>query len=370
MMNRLFFFLLFTAFLGGCRPGANSPGISETFPMDKLTEKNLSETGFEVVGRPRYIALQPTVEKDQISSVDKVLLFGNKIYVADKFLKKLTVYDSTGRLQQHIEKKGHGPGEYVDISDFSIDPRGNIYVLDNQTLSLLKYDSAGIHLQTVKMPFRSDAFQCLSHGKFIFSLPALGKENRPADQLLLTGNNLKTEKVLLQYDSPTDENFRLSGFGFQKTTQGIFYHKPIDDHVYVLDESGNLTHVYYFDFGKRRVPESDKQNVESKVENRFGNYTTLTFFTIVGKKYIYLSLFDRGEYKQALVDLRKNIFYTKSDETVDPYGHFIAYCDSTLIGYIPNVFEGNIPADYPPDLKTILKQGNPVLCLYSIGENL
>lgn len=338
--------------------------------MHDLKETELSETAFSVLPSPHYIVLQASEEKDQISSVDKVVLFQDKIYVADKFLKKLMVYDLTGRLQKSIGEKGHGPGEYIDIADFSVDPQGNVYILDNQALALLKYDSIGNYKESQKLAFRTDAFQCLSNGNFLFSLSSLNKEDYKNDQLLLTNKDLKSIKKLQKYNSPTDENFRLSGFGFHKTAKGIFYHKPIDDRVYCIDEDGNLTDVFYFDFGERSVPDADKKNVENKIENKFTNYTTLTYFTIVGKNHIYLSLFDRGNYKQAVVDTKQNIIYTKSDETIDQYGHFIACSDIYLISYIPNIFEGNIPESFPLELISALKQGNHILGLYNIEKDL
>lgn len=368
VMKLFFGFFIILFFLEGCTSSRQETG--KTFSMQQLTEKEWTVSEPAVLKYPRYIALQTSSEEDEISMVDKVIISGDKIYVADKMMKKLVVFDSNGIAIAKIGEKGHGPGEYIDISDFSLDEAGNLFLLDNRALNLLKYAPTGELVESRKLPFQTDAFQCLPEGKFLFSLPAVSKGENAGCHLLLMDRHLNKEKEICRYESFTDENFRLSGFGFNETDKGIFYHKPIDDHIYQFDKAGNLIQVFHFDFGNKRVPESAKKEVENKIENEYMHYTTLTYFTIVGEKQIYLSLFDQGEYKQAIIDRPSRTIYKKSDESLDLYGHLTGASHSYLIAYIPNIFEGNIPDTYPKELQKALQKGNHILCLYDIKENL
>lgn len=335
-------------------------------PCDVLQECPLEDSGFDILSPLKYIVLRSDHQNTKIASADKIEMFGNKIYIADKISSKLVVFDSTGKAIGHVGHKGHGPGGYINIADFSIDHDGNIYILDYNNLSLLKYNPQNDFIGSQKLPFYAETLQCLSDNKFAFGLTANNSGKYPHDHVIITNKDLEKEKTIARYGNNTNDNFHLSGFGFTKTKDGIFFYKPIDDYVYLLDYSGNLKNVFLFDFGNKRVPDSHRTNIEEKLES-FTNYTALTYFTLVYDNYIYGSLFDGGSYKQFVLDRNTRKIYKKTDESIDKYGHWFGTCGSYLVSIFPPIFEkGNCPSDFPDDLKKALAEEKMVLCFYSI----
>ena len=335
-------------------------------PFYAFQECELECTDFNILTPVKYIVLHSENEATEIVYTDKIEVFDNKIYIADKMSSRLVVFDSTGKAIGCVGHKGHGPGEYINIADFSIDCDGNVYVLDYNSLSLLKYNSQYDFISSQKLPFYAEVLQCLSDNKFAFGLTANNSGKYPHDHVIVTNKDLEKEKTIARYENDTDDNFHLSGFGFTKTKEGVFYHKPIDEHVYLLDDSGNLKDVFLFDFRSKRVPDAFRKNIEDKLE-LFANYTALTFFTLVYDNYIYGSLFDKGVYKQFVLDRNTHKVYQKTDESIDKYGHWFGTCGGYLVSVFPPIFEkNNYPLDFPDDLKNALAEEKIVLCFYSI----
>ncbi len=359
-----YYLLIVACFWTSCK--TNYKENNTSIPFNALQEYRLEDSKFDILTPVKYIVLHSGTENMEIAYTDKIETFDNKIYIADKTSSKLVVFDTTGKAIGCVGHKGHGPGEYINITDFSIDKEGNIYILDYNTSSLLRYNKENDFIGSRKLPFNAETFQCISDNKFAFSLTANNSGKYPADHIIITNNDLEKEKTIARYENSTDDNFHLSSFGFTKTKNGIFYHKPIDDHVYLLDDSGNLKNVFLFDFGNKLVPDSYRTNIEDKLE-AFTNYTTLTFFTLIYDNYIYGSLFDEGHYKQFVLDRNTHKIYKKTDESIDRYGHWFGTCGSYLVSVFPPIFEkNNYPSDFPNDLKKALAEEKIVLCFYSI----
>ncbi len=364
-MKYIYYHIIVLYFLVSCKTNHNENYIN--IQCETLQEYELENTDFNILTPVKYIVLHSENEATEIAYIDKIKVFNNKIYIADKMSSKLVVFDTTGKATGHVGHKGHGPGEYINISDFSIDKEGNIYILDYNNLSLLKYNPENDFISSQKLPFNAEVFQCLSDNKFAFGLTANNPGKYPHDHIIITNKNLEKEKTITRYkNNNTDDNFHLSSFGFTETKDGIFYHKPIDDYVYVLDHSGNLKNIFFFDFGNKRVPDSYRLNIEDKLES-FTNYTTLTYFTLVYDNYIYGSLFDKGNYKQFVLNKNTHKIYKKTDESIDKYGHWFGTCGNYLVSVFPPIFEkNNYPSDFPDDLKKVLAEEKIVLCFYSV----
>ena len=65
-----------------------------------------------------------------LSEINKIIEFNNDFYILDKIQKKLLVFNKDGKYLRQIGKRGIGPGEYPNISDFIID-------MDSQKIIIL-----------------------------------------------------------------------------------------------------------------------------------------------------------------------------------------------------------------------------------------
>lgn len=77
----------------------------------------------------------------------------DNIYLLDQGNARIMVYDSSGTWMNQIGKKGRGPGEFLDPTDFYIDKFNNIYVVDVGNRKVAMFDSA----QNYQNEFRIEA---------------------------------------------------------------------------------------------------------------------------------------------------------------------------------------------------------------------
>ena len=107
-------------------------------PESKTTM--LSSAVFDSV---RTIILD-TVPEAMIGQIRKIQAIGNRILVLDGSQSKgLFVFDGGGIFLRQIGRRGSGPGEYLEIADFTCDPqRREVYLLDDQRQRISRYDIA------------------------------------------------------------------------------------------------------------------------------------------------------------------------------------------------------------------------------------
>lgn len=89
---------------------------------------------------PRTIILENNKDAliERIYGLD---IYENNIYILDDKLNRLLVFDINGKYKYRIAKTGIGPGEHLDLSDFSIDrDNGLIYLLDEGNKCILEYN--------------------------------------------------------------------------------------------------------------------------------------------------------------------------------------------------------------------------------------
>ena len=113
-------------------------------PMD-LTERKLSEVSSSI----RYVKLE-SPNNTCFEYSPKILCIDNKILLsgADPQGYYICCFDISGKFLYKIQRRGKGPGEYNQISDFLIDPlRKLIVVLDRNSGKMIRYDLKGSYVE-------------------------------------------------------------------------------------------------------------------------------------------------------------------------------------------------------------------------------
>lgn len=112
-----------------------------------------------------------TTDESLLARVSKVVSYKNEYYLLDRSQKRLYVFDGNGRYMRCIGAVGAGPGEYVHLSDFTIDEEnGRVAILDAPS-NIYLYDLQGNFLESKKLDksmFRSimsnkDGFVCTTN---------------------------------------------------------------------------------------------------------------------------------------------------------------------------------------------------------------
>ncbi len=90
-----------------------------------------------------YVPLE-TTENCLIGNIDKIRILNYLIFILDKRQNKIFIFNTSGNFQYSICHIGRGPGEYLSISDFCIDPdMKHIIIADHLTRRFIFYDLKG-----------------------------------------------------------------------------------------------------------------------------------------------------------------------------------------------------------------------------------
>ena len=133
-MKDKFFFFFFFFFLMSCSATQKQQGLpldGEYYIIDLDEKKDPSILLSSLFKNIRAIILE-TNEDCLIGQIDELQVFDGYIYILDsKKAKSLFVFDMDGRFIRKIGSLGSGPGEYIQLLDFTLDTENRfIYLLD------------------------------------------------------------------------------------------------------------------------------------------------------------------------------------------------------------------------------------------------
>jgi hypothetical protein len=375
MKTALFALMIFVAvlFYSNCNTKKEQPKVDvevEVIDFFSFNKLEVEEIPIFVIKNKKYIKLDGTNGDYLFKKIDKISIVDDRIYVLDRRLKKLIVFDTTGTGIGCVGKRGQGPGEYLQITDFSVNDRGDIYIIDGTADNdrLFVFDRRRQFISVKRMPFEANVIQCLPDDKLLFGLAPWNKERKSASRkIAITNLELDIERVYGEYDEYVDINFGISHYLFINTGDRILYNKPIDNYVYEFSLEGQLQKACFFDFGKKNVPNEYRKDIESNLD-KFEHYCCLKNFAVVNDKYILGTLWDGAKTKIFIVDKNDKTVYLSKKEIADAdNSNFTGYCNNQIISYIyPGKYDDIQATDFPVDVKAHVEDENFVLCLYTL----
>lgn len=154
-MNKLLFaFFLFIGLFLSCTSKLKNVTEENKLTVDlNKPESNLSF--FDVFDSVKIIPLEFNNESI-IAEIEKIDLYNRRYYVLDKKTKTLFLFNEQGKYLNKIKRHGNGPGEYANLSDFTVNRfTGNIELLSSYG-GLYIYDN---DLNFIKqIPLSADLF--------------------------------------------------------------------------------------------------------------------------------------------------------------------------------------------------------------------
>lgn len=222
---------------------------------------------------PKIIILE-TNEECLIKNVRTIEVFNKNIYILDDEEEHLFVFDMNGKFLQRIASVGDGPGEYIQISDFSIDRKGNtIYLLDEASNKIHKYDTQSGNflgsIQTVRKGKRTFCAQYLD-GKIYMNETEMHKDSEKYLLKEIDAATGKQEKSYLDADS-YNKGWNLTlrlphSFFYSRNTSAPKYVEMFMDTI-VSISNGKITPAYAVR-SKDFVTHEDMKKI---IDSNYGN---------------------------------------------------------------------------------------------------
>ncbi len=150
--------LVFTAF--ACQGAPRGAGEAEPWIGTIITEGNVTtvvnESGSVWGGAPELveeasIGVEAGADEYILGEVAGLAATTDKIFVIDRQVPALRVYDHQGGYLYDIGAPGQGPGEFQEPSSIAIASNGRVFLRDDDAHRIWMYTQAGEYLDTYQM---------------------------------------------------------------------------------------------------------------------------------------------------------------------------------------------------------------------------
>ena len=209
-----------------------------------------------------------TLPECLLGNIDQMQVFRNKIYVLDRSVANgLYVFDMKGKFLYQAGRKGKGPGEYYQISQFYIDSVKNaVTLLDAEMKKIHRYNlENGRFLEAIQLDksyyvnsgivFDSSAYAFDQ----IYVNPRKGKRQYHLN--FFVGDSIFGFKPL------KDGHFLPNKIPFTVSSGKVFYTPIRCDTIFEIDKSG-IKRGIYIDFGVRALPQKYLEMGFSKEDSK------------------------------------------------------------------------------------------------------
>ncbi len=242
--------------ISGCknkRAVLNDPGSTEeiiTINID-IPEKKQSHEIESIAKQYDFLKLKNN-DSCFIGRINKAVVYGNKVFILHN--KGVHIFQNNGTFIKEIIF-GRGPGEIQYPIDILVSDRGNLEILDNIRRSILIYDNDdAAFLNEIKLPFRYIQFQKVDSENYILYASNFLSNERYYYHIY----NVKKQRIIQSYLSKFPSLAKRRKFlttqNINKINDRVYINTPFSDTVYAIDNSLKIFPVFYFDYGKDKLP--------------------------------------------------------------------------------------------------------------------
>jgi hypothetical protein len=224
--------------------------------LDNFDIGNITDSMFQI------IPLE-TNENCLISSIDKIEIQNNHIYIKDDLAKSIYIFDMTGKYTGKINAIGHGPGEYIIPSYMTVTDT-SIIIVDNPGGKQIEYNL--LSLLAIKEKRIFDKIWCTDD---IFTLSGqiyyinAWSESKLGKFRLFSTNGDNYNKYLPFKKEPLGLNIHGPVYSINKNQASVIYSQ--DDIIYKI-ASDNVKPAYKVQFRDKKI-EYFSEKMASVFEN-------------------------------------------------------------------------------------------------------
>ncbi len=286
MKKLIVFFTLLLITLFSCYQKGNSDRTDDELmkieigPDDLVDEINLSQIIDDF-----YLVQLETNENCLIGNINKIVCYKNYILVFDLFNQTLFLYNENGDFLRKISKRGGGPGEFLELQDFSVDSISNqLLLLDYQKIHKFSFD--GKYIESMNIPFIASSFSLLPFDNIAFYGGA------QEDRIIITDNSGKIKRKYFPYSLRSRINPLQPISHYNNKT---LFDIPFCDTIYMIKEKG-ITPFLFLDFGDLSFTYDDYNNLSDVQKQNVANYVHSSnifmyhYLFIPTRKYFYFAI--------------------------------------------------------------------------------
>ena len=328
-----------------CDSTQSADRIDESRATTIKIATNNGTPDLDSIVRNHKFPLLETSEECLVGEVYKLSCRNEKYYILNRHLQKaLFVFDEEGKFRNRIGRRGRGPGEFIEPTDFIVSD-STVTVFDMFGHKLLYYNPDGTFIRSVRLPYSIYEIESGRDGSVIY---AVGGDNSKCDslknyELLEIGpeGDIRAKVYKNKYSMDFSNKYDLQGFD-----EDVIYKKAFRPAVYMLRDK-NLYAKYIFDIPSHALPGDYEKLCRGNFERFIKQYRDeYTYFNgqfwetdryagigITAKRMPYLVVYDKDTHRtvSGLVGItfggnepdRNGLFATVMNGPVDVAGNRI-----------------------------------------------
>lgn len=316
-MRHIFIFTIITSllFLNVCKT-ENTKGRILTLTVE-LKDKGVSF--HDIFKKIELIPLELN-DSSYIKQIDKIHLTDGELYILDRDLKSVNIFDSNSGSHIHtISKAGQGPDEYTHINDLTINSINKDIKLMSPFNFINTYDISGNFIKRDNLPFPDNSacahFYDFDDANYIFWVHS--QQDSGLGKIVLLSK--ETNQIINSFwrGKGLEDSFIVSPFW--KYNGEIYFSSGVTNNVYKISPEGyELT--YKWDFGKYDIDKFRKKEITTPIDPRKSSERTLELINQMinsNKLYRFNSKLENNNYYYAQIVFNNNknksphIFYNK-----------------------------------------------------------
>jgi hypothetical protein len=297
----LFISLICCVFLFSCKE--KKSGDTQHKVISNYTE--IKECFDSVYFKSSTLIKLETTDECLIKWIDKIMFDENRLFIFDKSLNSVFIFDMDGKFLHTVNRVGNGPGEYTRLDGVCLDvskkqlilvPNSphKIYYMDYDGNLLYEVERAGIWYRNINC-----------HGNNIYAINTDASNAENDFCYIYTLDNEGKEKCLFKYPEIFRNNYSYGGAYMTKTGENLNFTIVCENFIYEIVNKQVLK-KYEVDFGKHNLPEYYKRKDISSEE----------FFGAGADGYIYsiVEVVDGDNYLVFKTNIPSTYIYSKAED--------------------------------------------------------
>lgn len=249
LLIKLFFFSIIIFTSCNKQKDERSNDIFVPFKSDKEIKASSFIDDFKIIQLS-------TNDDNLIFQISKIQYLNDKIYIHDLPGNCVLIFNDDGAFNNKLNRKGAGPGEYMQIFDFYIDG-DNLLILDYTQQAILRYDE---DLEFInKIYFKSHGGKLIAQNNsfLIYNEPS-GKE--PDFQFTLLSYKGDPIKQLLPRNSTNHKYIWAQVNVFALNNDEKYFSPRYSDTIFSFTTDNSISPEFIVDFEEHKFPAAENIN--------------------------------------------------------------------------------------------------------------
>lgn len=216
--------------------------------------KNQSFRLSQVFDSISYTILE-TNDKCLIGRCTKIIRNGDRYILGDnEITNSIYIFSNNGSYLNRICKIGQGPGEYLTITDFCSDIKGNIHILDARLKKILSYDKDGRFIDDVKLKGCDGDFIGYIDAINSFAIYSSYREYQGRNNLMIVNRDGKITNRFLSFKKGVNENLVIPAIDLSNYSPNNLLLCQYYDNIAYRIVNDKCEKALEFDFGEYTIP--------------------------------------------------------------------------------------------------------------------